>query len=891
MARKLAEVKHSPKVPKRRGRPPKNPQGSAKGGANSRSSSRSARDSSTQSSSNGGGHKLEIIAIIVVVLGLLAALGVWTPWVGIFGNWTKTFLKGLFGMLAYIVPLFIIAVGIHIGSTHRSGKLGAKYWLALISFASFSGIWHTFFQHQLSNISLPEVYRTGVGGGFFGALIANPLASFAGQVGAVIILVTVAVVFSMIVFDFSITKAFATMGASLQDFWDSLSENDDYFENSEESINSDDIPLKNGKIVTLDVNQQIAANAANEMKNAQNITVLPRKNNEMFDYENYDDTAPPFDMDDPAGYYNSEFTKQSGFIDRHNHLPTNNENFEAADSVKDKILPMGTTLMPEDIVLEKPDKKAEKEKSAVAMAQAAKEIVDALENETISSEVNYKLPPLSILNENKQVHNKRQMQVLESTAKKLIDTLESFGVKAKITDYSMGPTVTRYELQPSAGVKISKIVNLADDIALNLAANGVRIEAPIPGKAAVGIEIPNKNPSLVPFRSVIETKEFTQFPSKVSFGLGKDISGEPVIIDISRMPHLLVAGSTGSGKSVCINTLITSILYKSTPNEVKMIMVDPKMVELGRYNGIPHLLIPVVTNPHKAAGALKWAVKEMTQRYKLFADNNVRDLSGYNALMKKSNQTQMPQVVIIIDELADLMMVAPNDVEDCICRLAQMARAAGMYLVIATQRPSVDVITGTIKANIPSRISFAVSSQVDSRTILDMVGAEKLLGRGDMLYSPIGSNKPQRIQGGFLTDSEVENVVEFVKKQDNDTTYDQEVVEEVDKFQANISIKSDGARGGSNDSAGGSDDENADDPLLYRALEMALDAGQASASMYQRKLKLGYQRAARIIDQMEQRGFIGKFEGTKPRQLLITKQDFLELRAREGTPPNDETAV
>ena len=446
------------------------------------------------------------------------------------------------------------------------------------------------------------------------------------------------------------------------------------------------------------------------------------------------------------------------------------------------------------------------------------------------------------------------------TSKKLIDTLASFGVGAKIINVSQGPTVTRYELAPNAGVKVSKIVSLADDIALNLAATGVRIEAPIPGKAAVGIEVPNKEVQPVFLRDVIETEEFRNHPSKLAFAVGKNVSGHTIVGDIAKMPHLLIAGATGSGKSVCINTLIASILFKSGPDEVKLLMIDPKVVELGIYNGIPHLLIPVVTDPKKAAGALNWAVAEMTNRYKLFAENNVRDLKGYNAyIANKGLGNTLPQIVIIIDELADLMMVAPNEVEDCICRLAQMARAAGMHLVIATQRPSVDVITGVIKANIPSRISFAVSSQIDSRTILDMAGAEKLLGRGDMLFNPVGEPKPIRVQGGFISDKEVEAIVNHLKSSSS-VEYDQEILDKINSQAESQQM-----------------DFDTDDDLLPHVIEMVLEIGQASVSLIQRKFKVGYSRAARIMDQMEAWGVVSKQEGSKPRQILITRQEWEEL--------------
>lgn len=482
-------------------------------------------------------------------------------------------------------------------------------------------------------------------------------------------------------------------------------------------------------------------------------------------------------------------------------------------------------------------------------------------NDMNKSDQDYMPPSIELLKKS-DVANRGELVTpdAEHNAKKLVETLASFGVGARVINISAGPSVTRYELQPDFGVKVSKIVNLADDIALNLAATGVRIEAPIPGKAAIGIEIANREVTPVLLRDVIESVEFTNHPSKLAFAIGKDTAGNTIVADLAKMPHLLVAGATGSGKSVCINALIASILYKSLPSEVKLIMVDPKVVELSIYNGIPHLLIPVVTDPWKAAGALNWAVQEMTNRYRLFAENNVRDLKGYNSLVKERGEGDvLPQIVIIIDELADLMMAAPNDVEDCICRLAQMARAAGMHLVIATQRPSVDVITGLIKANIPSRISFAVSSQVDSRTILDMAGAEKLLGRGDMLFSPIGEPKPIRVQGAFVSDKEVEAVVSQVKSYAA-AEYDEDILNRIEKPAETTQA-----------------DHNQDDELLYQAIEMVLEHGQASTSLMQRKFKVGYSRAARIIDQMEDWGVIGPPDGSKPRKVLITKQEWEEL--------------
>lgn len=489
--------------------------------------------------------------------------------------------------------------------------------------------------------------------------------------------------------------------------------------------------------------------------------------------------------------------------------------------------------------------------------------------EEIGAPQEYVYPPVSLLTEPKRKATDVSGEELKANAQRLVDTLKSFGVQTRIIDISKGPAVTRYELQPSAGVKISKITSLADDIALNLAAAGVRIEAPIPNKPAVGIEVPNKNVSMVHIREMIDSSEFVDAKSPLTMSLGRDISGKVAVADISKMPHMLIAGATGSGKSVCINSLIISLLFKSSPDEVKLLMVDPKVVELGVYNGIPHLLVPVVTDPKKAAGALAWAVNEMLGRYKLFADNAVRDISGFNRLAKTKEELKcMPHIVIIIDELADLMMAAPNEVEDYICRLAQMARAAGMHLVIATQRPSVDVITGVIKANIPSRIAFAVSSSVDSRTILDMGGAEKLLGRGDMLFYPVGTAKPIRVQGCFVSDQEVERVVGFIKRSGEVADYDETVMQEIER-QA-VAEKSKGPSEG-----GGFDEE---DDMLPAAIECVIEMGMASTSMLQRKLKLGYARAARIIDELESKGIVGPFEGSKPRQVLISKDQYYEMK-------------
>lgn len=501
-----------------------------------------------------------------------------------------------------------------------------------------------------------------------------------------------------------------------------------------------------------------------------------------------------------------------------------------------------------------------------------KEKFEVTKEQMKASVEDYCIPPVSLLNLGKHASTKDVSGELKGNAQRLIETLHSFNVEATITDISRGPTVTRYELKPAAGIRISKITNLADDIALNLAATHVRIEAPIPGKAAVGIEIPNTVKNMVYMRELIETPEFSQQRSKLSAGLGKDIAGNCVYCDIVKMPHLLIAGTTGSGKSVCMNSIIVSILYRAKPDEVKFLMIDPKQVEFSRYAGIPHLLVPVVTDAKKASGALGWAVSEMLQRYNKFSETGVRDIDGYNKYVAKHEDMEpMPKICIFIDELADLMMAAPKEVEDSICRLAQMARAAGMHLVIATQRPSVDVITGLIKANISSRIALTVSSQVDSRTILDAGGAEKLLGNGDMLYNPIGASKPIRVQGCFIDDDEIEALCDYIKKQ-GESEYDENIQKEIDE-KAVKDKKS---------PFEGEEEEENYDPLFEKAAEVVIESGTASTSFLQRKLSVGYARGAKIIDQLQDYGVIGPSEGSKPRKVLMNMQMWLEKRAYDS---------
>lgn len=523
----------------------------------------------------------------------------------------------------------------------------------------------------------------------------------------------------------------------------------------------------------------------------------------------------------------------------------------------------------ESLQMEEPTVDKSLHKKADEPIQQPEEVEREIQKQEGIQLKDYKVPPISLLKRGKKGGGNSDRQLRE-TALKLEQTLQNFGVKVHVTNASCGPSVTRYELQPEQGVKVSKIVGLADDIKLNLAVTDLRIEAPIPGKAAVGIEVPNSENSAVMLRDLLESKEFQQSSSKITFAVGKDIAGKVVVADIAKMPHLLVAGSTGSGKSVCINTLIMSILYKSNPEDVKLIMVDPKVVELSVYNGIPHLLIPVVTDPRKAAGALNWAVAEMMKRYQLFAEYNVRDLTGFNEKVlelkgEENAPKKMPQIVIIVDELADLMMVAPKDVEGAICRLAQLARAAGLHLILATQRPSVNVITGLIKANMPSRVAFAVSSGVDSRTIIDMNGAEKLLGKGDMLFYPTGYPKPVRVQGSFVSDQEVQKVVDYLIQNYGDATYSDELEEHMN---ADLGVDSGAAL------VSTSEESDNRDIYFTDAGRLIIEKEKASIGMLQRMFKIGFNRAARIMDQLAEAGVVGPEEGTKPRKVLMSKEEF-----------------
>ena len=553
------------------------------------------------------------------------------------------------------------------------------------------------------------------------------------------------------------------------------------------------------------------------------------------------------------------------------------------DEVLDRKEPAAPVSAQESAPVKEPvPEKKKKAQLQQEVQSAAEEVGQAIEQELAQGEEVYRYPPITLLEENHADNCTEIGAELRNNSRRLAEALRSFGVDAAAGEVVHGPSVTRYEFTLEQGVKLSKITNLSDDIALALGASGVRV-APVLNKiSVVGIEVPNRTVTAVRIRDVIESREFTCHPSPVAFAVGKDIGGSSIVGNIAKLPHVLIAGTTGSGKSVCTNSLIVSILYKSTPDEVRFIMVDPKMVELAPYNGIPHLLIPVVTDPKKAAGALQWAVFEMMKRYKMFSEKGVKDLAGYNALSETDEDVKkLPIVVVVIDELADLMLVAAKEVEESICRVAQMGRASGMHLVVATQRPSADVITGLMKANIPSRIAFAVASSMESRIILDTPGAEKLVGKGDMLYSPLGDSKPTRVQGCFITPEEIERVVAFVKDTAGEAHYDQDVIE---KIQQAVDAKSDKGKAAASDAPADGEDG---DELLPAAVEVVLETGQASVSMLQRRLKLGYSRAARLVDQMEERGYVGPFEGSKPRQLLITREKWQELQMARGAAPQE----
>lgn len=762
--------------------------------------------------------------ILLILLGIILAILIYGN-SGYVGNFLNEILGGMVGIFKYLVPIVPFISAIYMVSNNKEDLLSKIIPTSIIMLCCLATM--TLYQilnNALEyNIQFSEIIdrafylgKWNKGGGIIGILIAYPLVKLFEPIAALIIILGIAVIVAVFVFGLKPSEHISNIVNKV--------ENGRKVNRNDENQNSD-----------LHKKHSVIQEDLGDVAYSKPETARERKQREK-----------------------EERRREALKVDEQltiNMLEQEKKNKNSNSNNDDYI---------ENNLFKQEEEKKEDKKKEVLQ----------LEHALVVEDEHYEYPPVELLSKGKKA-SRGSAKMLADTAAKLQKTLYSFGVSAKVENVSVGPTITRYELKPAEGTRVSKIANLADDIALNLAAETIRIEAPIPGKQAVGIEVPNKEKEAVHLREVIESSEFENNKSKLSVALGKDVAGKTIIADIGKMPHVLIAGSTGSGKSVCINSIITSIIYNAKPSEVKLVMVDPKVVELSVYNGIPHLLIPVVTDPKKAAGALAWAVQEMDDRYNKFAQKGVRDLKGYNKAIEKENENaKLPQIVIIIDELADLMMVAAKEVEEAICRLAQKARAAGMHLVIATQRPSVDVITGLIKANVPSRIAFAVSSQVDSRTILDSTGAEKLLGKGDMLFYPVGASKPLRVQGAFVSDDEVEKIVDFIKMNAGEVSYSEDIIESIEK-----SNKSDKEL---LESEACEDDS---DPFLQDAIETVIETGQASTSFIQRRFKVGYARAGRIIDQMEERGIISGYQGSKPREVLMSKEKWEELKMQ--TSKND----
>lgn len=789
---------------------------------------------------------MDLAVVAIIILSILLCVLIYGN-SGIVGVKLNEILGGMMGIIKYILPIGTFLIGIKLAlddDEYLTSKL-TQYTVLLISVAVLMSAWQiNSGEMSISNKTMQtvvkEAYNLGtqdIGGGALGVILAMPLSKLLSPIGAIILCVGVVIMLAVFTFGINISEIINNFVEKTEENREEKYERRQQLreeqkkarmeakqENIENRKKAKELQKEQARREALeeeDVGEQIKINFGGRILEEDD-----KKGRKKYDHSN-DDLTP--------------LTKET----------------KKTQSIQPDVIE-------NNLFRQEEEKKEDKTKEVLQ-----------LEHAMVVEDENYEYPPIELLSKPDKKKLKGGAKALTDTATKLQKTLYSFGVSAKVENVSVGPAITRYELKPAEGVRVSKIANLADDIALNLAAETIRIEAPIPGKQAVGIEVPNKEKEAVHLREVLESEDFQNNKSKLTVALGKDVAGNIQLADIAKMPHVLIAGSTGSGKSVCINTIISSIIYNAKPSEVKMVMVDPKVVELSVYNGIPHLLIPVVTDPKKAAGALAWAVQEMDNRYNLFAAKGVRDIKGYNkAIEKEEGQGTLPQIVIIVDELADLMMVAAKDVEEAICRLAQKARAAGMHLVIATQRPSVDVITGLIKANVPSRIAFAVSSQVDSRTILDSVGAEKLLGKGDMLFFPTGFPKPVRVQGAFVSDEEVEKIVGFVKK-NGTANYSEDILETIEnsnKTEKELAQEQ------------AEDDET--DPFLMDAIEAVIEQGTASTSFIQRRFKVGYARAGRIIDQMEERGIISGYQGSKPREVLMPKERWEELKM--GTPPQEE---
>ncbi len=843
--------------------------GSRSGSAKKTAQRNSKAAKSAQKASNNkqmGAIILFAVALFLAFLAFLKGGGVWLVLQNVF--------FGLFGVMAYVIPFFLIAVAILISMDRDTDNLQPKIVLAMLFIWFLCAAIYVFAGDGAPSsigsgiAGAYQLGQDGLSGGAIGAILGAPLLRlFINKLPAGLTLILLAFVTLMLLSGTTLVRLYHYIVDPAEKARTATKESFEELQAAREerrALRAEEQAEKQARRESFNPDVDLGP-SPKRRRRARAAEEAEPASEEMSFQKNRGRKKAPMEAE-LAGAATSAAAAAAAAKAAKDAAPAYDDNGVATGDSLDEIVkkaannkPKQTRPKSEPIVEEKFD---------VEAARAQMDEMEKAAGDADKPKKKYQLPPLDCLNPPKLSLGGGSEAELRDNAEKLIEVLQSFGVRTTLVDIARGPSVTRYELAPAAGVKLSKITGLADDIALNLAASGVRI-APIPGKTAVGIEVPNKDRDAVNLREVIESPEYKKGAqkSKLSVALGKDISGKICTMDIAKMPHLLIAGTTGSGKSVCVNAMILSILYNATPEEVKLVMIDPKKVEFSKYNGIPHLLVPVVTEPAKAAGSLQWAVREMLNRYQKFSDTGVRDIKGYNQMAAGDPDMEvMPQIVIFIDELADLMMATPKEVEDSICRLAQMARAAGMHMVIATQRPSVDVITGLIKANIPSRLSLYVASAVDSRTILDMTGAEKLLGNGDLLFNPVGVSKPTRIQGCFSSDKEIENVVTFIKSQE-ESEYDESIIKDIP--------------------SGGGDSS---DDLFEQAIQVVLEAGQASTSMLQRKLGVGYARAGRIIDELEEHGIIGEYQGSKPRAVLITKQQWLERNAMSGD-ADDGTAA
>ena len=850
--------------------------------------------------------KNQIRAVVLFASAILLGCLVLIPGESLW-NWAHDAILGLFGSWALLWPVLMIYVAVITAMEKPRGSISGKVWMTVVVIVLFCTTGFVFGGREIPDgLSFWEyivhlyTQNAGTGGGVVGGLLGLPLIRAAGELGARIIILLLLFVAVMVLTGTTLMGLFRTIKRPV----DMVSEG---LENARQRREEERLILERDAQIDVPLEPQLPAHPVRAETPASLFPPPPEKKKAEKKNDKLERLKSVFGVEESEEQESATAAEVSASAQESAGLPQQvEEGAQALERALEEIEDIPIPAPQVDAVRSAPVQKEpvsplpDREKSPVEEAPPVPDDVKELtekfmeekeqkdRKEATPAQVTqyqaaepvkaYCFPPVTMLAVSPHGNPAMETEELQTNGRILVDTLKSFGVQTKILDICRGPAVTRYEIQPAAGVKISKITNLSDDLALNLAATGVRIEAPIPGKAAVGIEVPNKSRSTVRMRELVESNSFQTSKSKLSVALGRDIAGQPVIADLAKMPHLLIAGTTGSGKSVCINSLIISMLYKASPDEVRFLMIDPKAVELTEYNGMPHMLVPVVTDPRKASGALGWAVSEMMKRYKIFSECNVRNLQGYNHLAASQDyqdengqpMPSMPQIVIIIDELADLMMAAPKEVEDSICRLAQLARAAGMHLVVATQRPSVDVVTGLIKANIPSRIALTVSNAVDSRTILDAGGAEKLLGNGDMLFAPVGSTKPLRVQGCYVSDDEISSIVEFVKKAKS-IEYDEKVIEEIERNAASESKGDD-----SGDSEGGGD------PMIDEAIKCVVEAGQASTSLLQRRLRLGYARAGRLIDEMEQLGVVGPHEGSKPRQVLMTYAQWMERNMQQS---------